>query len=124
MIQRALSALPPWEHEVQAFRGLTESIPALYTQYWLQKVINWENDPTKASNPFELACSRMSSRFDKQQAQDIKLYSFLDIPEKSIHAELVKEDASSLYRTRAVLTKDDVTINEVIVMGLDLEEEQ
>ena len=52
------------------------------------------------------------------------LHFLLDLSERSIRAELVEQDASSLYHSRTALTQDDVTMNEAIIRGLDLEEEQ
>ena len=52
------------------------------------------------------------------------LLSFSDLSEKSIRAELAAQDASSLQRSWAARSKNNVTMNQVIAMGLDLEEEQ
>ena len=50
--------------------------------------------------------------------------SIADLSEKAIRAELVEQDVSVLYRSQATLPKEDLTLNQAVIMGLDLEEAQ
>ena len=47
-----------------------------------------------------------------------------DLSEKSIRAELAQEDASFLHCGWTTLSKEGATMSQIIIMGLDLEEEQ
>lgn len=52
------------------------------------------------------------------------VYSLVDLSERSIRAELVREDVSASYHSQATLSKEYLTSNQAIITGLDLEESQ
>lgn len=89
-------------------------------------MLDWESDVPRASDPYHITHSSMSLILAGYAPFSQALVPSLitDLSEKAIRAELVQEDVSVLYRSQAKHPKEHLTLNQAIIMGLDLEEAQ
>lgn len=92
----------------------------------MKKVLDWESDVPKGTDPYQITHSSMSLIVAGYPllSRALNALFIADLSEKQIRAELVQEDISVLYRSQTTNPKDDLTLNQAIIMGLDIEEAQ
>ncbi|KAI1783649.1 hypothetical protein LXA43DRAFT_903106, partial [Ganoderma leucocontextum] len=104
LLQRAKDILPQHNHRSQMYNALNECIPVEIIKDWSKMVAQWDKAPGNTPSPYVVKYSHLS--------------------EMEVRQELGQQDIIAIEEGRGRVYTKGFTVNRIVTMGLDLEEEQ